>query len=192
METKKSKFNSSSGGGGSKSGDKEEGRRGHKEKSLTKKRNPLGPKRKPWTCHYCGSEYHFIVNHEKRKKEAKIVEDESEGKAEDRFSWIAVLLEVKKNPEEAGMDEAVIFGKKLTLEKLSVRYYVLPRRPNYQKVESDVCLRTYGINFKLEKERLCTLKNLHEQMVHPAQVKLEALIKNGSHEERVRNNLKSM
>ena len=31
---------------------------------------------------------------------------------------------------------------------------------------------------KVEKERLCALKKLHEQMAHPAQVKLEALIKN--------------
>ena len=46
---------SSYGGGGSKNGDKEEGRRGYKEKSLPKKNNPLGPKGKPWTCHYCGT-----------------------------------------------------------------------------------------------------------------------------------------
>ena len=76
-------------------------------------------------------------------------------------------------------DEAVIFGKKLTLEKLSIGHYVLPLiRPNYQKIESDVCLRTYEINSKLQKERLCALKKLHEQMVHPGQVQLEALIKN--------------
>ena len=31
------------------------------------------------------------------------MEDESEGKAEDRFSWIALLEEVKENPEEAGI-----------------------------------------------------------------------------------------
>ena len=51
-------------------------------------------------------------------------------------------------------------------------------RPNYQKVETDVCFRTYEINSKIEKESLRALKNLHEQMAHPAQVKLEALIKN--------------
>ena len=34
---------------------------------------------------------------------AKIVEDESEGEAEDGFSWIAVLEEIEKNPEEAGI-----------------------------------------------------------------------------------------
>ena len=39
-------------------------------------------------------------------------------------------------------DEAVTFGKKLTLEKLSSGHYVLPHRPSYQKVESDVCLST--------------------------------------------------
>ena len=94
-------FNSSYGGGGAKSGDKKEGRRINKEKSLAKKKNPLGPKGKPWTCHYCGSEYHFIRNCDKRKKEAKIVEDGSEGEAEDGFSWIAVLEEVLKNPEKA-------------------------------------------------------------------------------------------
>ena len=75
-------------------------------------------------------------------------------------------------------DQAVIFGKKLTLEKLSIGHYILSLRPNYQKVESDVSLRAYEINSKLEKERLCALKKLHEQMAHPAQVKLEALIKN--------------
>ena len=49
---------------------KKEGKRG---KSLPKKKkNPLGPKGKPWTCHYCGSEYHFIGNCDKRKKEAKL------------------------------------------------------------------------------------------------------------------------
>ena len=53
-------FNSSYGGGGSKNEDKEEGRRGYKEKRLPKKKNPSGSKEKPWTCHYCGSEYHFI------------------------------------------------------------------------------------------------------------------------------------
>ena len=42
-------FNLSSGGGGSKSGDKEEGRKGYKEKSLPKKKNPLGSKGKTWT-----------------------------------------------------------------------------------------------------------------------------------------------
>ena len=70
------------------------------EKSLPKKKNPSGPKGKPWTCHYCGSEYHFIGNCDKRKKEAKIVEDGFKGEAEDGFSWIAVLEEVKKNPEK--------------------------------------------------------------------------------------------
>ena len=40
------------------------------------------------------------------------------------------------------------------------------------------CLRTYEINSKVEKERLYTLKKLHEKMAHPAQVKLETLIKN--------------
>ena len=79
------------GGGGSKNGDKEEGIRGYKEKSLPKKRNLLRLKGKPWTCHYCGSEYHFIGNRDKRKKEAKIVEDGFESEAEDGFSWIAVL-----------------------------------------------------------------------------------------------------
>ena len=74
--------------------------------------------------------------------------------------------------------EAVTFGKTLTLGKLSIGNYVLPLRPNYQKVESDVCLKTYQINSKLEKERLCALKKLHEQTAHPPQVKLEALIKN--------------
>ena len=74
-------------------------------------------------------------------------------------------------------DEAIVFGKKLTLGKLSIGHYVLPLRPNYQKVEPDVCLRTYEINSKLEKERLRALEKLHEQMAHPAQVKLEALIK---------------
>ena len=78
--------------------DKEEGRRGYKEKSLPKKKNPLRPKGNPWTCHYCGSEYHFIGTCDKRKKEAKIVKDGSEG--EDGFSWIAVLEEVEKNPEK--------------------------------------------------------------------------------------------
>ena len=34
------------------------------------------------------------------------------------------------------------------------------------------------INSNVEKERLHALKKLHEQMAHPAQVKLEALIKN--------------
>ena len=241
-------------------------------------------------CHYCGSEYHFSGNCDKRKKEAKIVEDGSKGEAEDGFSWIVVLEEVEKNPEEAdianvslaliceetegkrvldcactspiagenwiqgfikglpeedkknileekstknfkfgggeirssikcvnllvevagvkgtittdigkadlplllGMPvlkrakivinfdtaEAMIFGKKLTLQKLSTGHYVVPLRPNYQKVEPDVCLRTYEINSKVEKERLCALKKLHEQMAHAAQVKLEALIKN--------------
>ena len=42
-------------------------------------------------------------------------------------------------------DEAVIFGKKLTLEKLSIGHYVLPLRPNYQKAESDVCLKTFEL-----------------------------------------------
>ena len=93
-------LNSSYGGGGSKNGDKEEGRRGYKEKSLPKKNNPSGSKGKPWTYHYWGSEYHFIGNCDKRKKEAKIVEDGSEGEAEDGFSWIAVLEEVEKNPEK--------------------------------------------------------------------------------------------
>ena len=93
-------FNSSYGRGGSKNGDREEGRRGYKEKSLPKKKNPLGSKGKRWTCHYCESEYHFIRNCDKRKKEAKIVEDGSEGEAEDGFSWIAVLEEVEKNPEK--------------------------------------------------------------------------------------------
>ena len=64
---------------------------GYKEKSLQKKKNPLGPKGKPWTYHHCGSEYHLIGNCDKRKKEAKIVEDRSQGEAEDGFSWIAVL-----------------------------------------------------------------------------------------------------
>ena len=54
----------------------------------------------------------------------------------------------------------------------------MPLRPNYRKVESDVCLRTYEINSKLEKERMCALKKVHEQMRHPAQVKLEGLTKN--------------
>ena len=94
-------FNSGYGGGGYKNGDNEEGRRDYKEKNLAKKKNPLGPKGKPWTCHYCESEYHFIGNCDKRKKEAKIVEDGSEGEAEDGFSKIAVLEEVEKNPEEA-------------------------------------------------------------------------------------------
>ena len=84
-------FNSSYGGGGPKNGYQEEGRRGYKEKSLPKMKNPLGSKGKPWTCHYCESECHFIGNCDKRKKEAKIVEDGSEGGAEDGFSWIAVL-----------------------------------------------------------------------------------------------------
>ena len=75
-------------------------------------------------------------------------------------------------------DEAIIFGKKLTLEKLSIGHYVLSLRPNYHKAEPDVCLRTYEINSKVEKERLRALKKLHEQMAHQAQVKLEALIKN--------------
>ena len=66
----------------------------------------------------------------------------------------------------------------LVLSKRSIGHYFLPLRPNYKKVESDVCLRTYGINSKLEKERLCALKKLHEQMAHPAQFKLEALIRN--------------
>ena len=79
-------FNSSPGGGGFESRDQEEERRGYKEKSLPKKKNPLGSKGKPWICHYCGSEYHFIGICDKRKKEAKIVGDESEGKAGDRFS----------------------------------------------------------------------------------------------------------
>ena len=74
-------------------------------------------------------------------------------------------------------DEA-IFGRKLTLEKLSIGHYVLPLRPNYHKVEPDVCLRIYEINSKVEKERLCALKKLHEQMAHPVKVKLEALINN--------------
>ena len=54
----------------------------------------------------------------------------------------------------------------------------MPLRPNYRKVESDVCLRTYEINSKLEKERMYALKKVHEQMTHPAQVKLEGLTKN--------------
>ena len=75
-------------------------------------------------------------------------------------------------------DEAMTFGKKLNLEKLSIGHYVLPLRPNYQKVEPDVCLITYEINSKVEKERLGALKKLYEKIAHPAQVKLEALIKN--------------
>ena len=76
-------------------------------------------------------------------------------------------------------DEAMIFGKKLTLEKLSIGHYVLPLRPNYQKVEPDVCLRIYEINSKVEKEKLCALNKFHEQMAHPAQVKFEASINAG-------------
>ena len=34
----------------------------NKEKSLPKKKNPSGPKGHPWTCHYCGYEYHIIGN----------------------------------------------------------------------------------------------------------------------------------
>ena len=68
--------------------------------------------------------------------------------------------------------------KKLTLEKLSIGHYDLPLGSNYRKAEPDVCSITYEINSKVEKERLCTLKKLREQMAHPAQVKLEALIKN--------------
>ena len=49
----------------------------------------------------------------------------------------------------------MIFGKKLTFEKLLIGHYVLPLRPNYQKVELDVCLRADEINSKVEKERLC-------------------------------------
>ena len=37
-------------------------------------------------------------------------------------------------------DEAMIFGMKLNLAKLSAGHYILPLRPNYQKVEPDVCL----------------------------------------------------
>ena len=51
-----------------------------------RKRILLGPKGKPSTYHCCGSEYHFIGNCDKRKKEAKIVENGSEGEAEDGFS----------------------------------------------------------------------------------------------------------
>ena len=36
------------------------------------------------------------------------------------------------------LDEAIVFGKKLTLEKFSIGHYVLPLRLNYQKVEPDV------------------------------------------------------
>ena len=71
------------------------------KRKSAKEKNSLGPKGQPWACHYCGSEYHFIGNCDKRKKEAKIVEDGSEGEAEDGFSWTAVLEEVEKNPEEA-------------------------------------------------------------------------------------------
>ena len=38
-------------------------------------------------------------------------------------------------------DEAIIFGKKLTLEKLLIGHYVLPLRLNYRKVEPDVCVK---------------------------------------------------
>ena len=74
-------------------------------------------------------------------------------------------------------DEAMIFGKKLTLEKLSIGHYVLPLQPNYQKIEPDVQLRTYEVNSKVGKERLCAEKKRHVQMAHPAQVKLQPLIK---------------
>ena len=84
-------------------------------------------------------------------------------------------------------DQAIILRKKVTLEKLSIGHYLLPIRPNYQKVEPDVCLRTYEINSKVDKERLRALKKLHEQMAHPAQVNLEALIIQC--DERVRNDL---
>ena len=47
---------------------------------------------------YCGSEYHFVGNCDKKKKEAEIVDNGSEGKAENGFSWIAVMEEVKTNP----------------------------------------------------------------------------------------------
>ena len=92
-------FNSSYGGGGSKNGDKEE--EVIKRKSTKEKESFRTCKGKPWTCHYCGSEYQFIGNCDKRKKEAKIGEDGSEGEAKDEFSRIAVLEEVEKNPEEA-------------------------------------------------------------------------------------------
>ena len=254
-----------------------------KNNGVASKTNPKGPNGKPRTCHHCGSEFHFIYDCDKKKKESKdgkpdgehfswIAEMEEPGRIEEAhtaditlpqiyeetdgkgvldcacsspvagenwvFSFIKSLsiedqrdvkeeksnksfrfgggeirnsikaitlpviiagvkgtiktdvikadlplligmpvLEKAKIKIDFGTHEAIIFGKKILLEKLPIGHYVLPLSPAYQK-KVDICLMTRIIDSADEKERYNGLKHLHEQMGHPQKENLERLIKN--------------